>query len=195
MTVDTPVVGRRDPSLEHGFVWSYPDGGPLNLRDIGYDMAYRATFTVEDLAWLCERAEIPVIAKGIMTAEDARLALDAGVSGIYVSNHGGRQVDREISTIEVLEEVVDAAGDIDVVIDSGFTRGAEMVAALALGARAVGIGQLQCLALAAGGESALRRTLEILRTEIATTMQNVGATSVDELTPANVRWTFGVEPG
>lgn len=193
VTVDTPVVARRDPSLEQGYVWSYPEDGPPNLSELGWDPAYRTRYTVDDFAWLCERASIPIVAKGIMSAEDARIAVDAGASGIYVSNHGGRQVDREISSIEMLPEIVAAVGDeVDIVIDSGFTRGAEVVAALALGARAVGIGRLLCWALAAGGEPALVRTLEILRAEITTTLQNIGCRSLADLTPDHVRRSFPV---
>lgn len=191
VTVDTPVIGRRDRSLEERYVWNYPDGGPPNFRDIGWDTSHRTRYSLGDLEWLCDTSELPVVAKGIMTADDATAAVEAGVAGIYVSNHGGRQVDHGISTIEVLSEIVDAVGDeVDVAIDGGFTRGAEICAALALGADAVGIGRLQCWGLAAGGTSGLTRVLEILREEITTTMANLGCRTVADLTPGHVRWSF-----
>ena len=193
VTVDTPEIGRRDRSLEERYIWSYPEGGPPNFRDVGWDTSYRTRYSLEDLKWLCENSDLPVVAKGIMNADDATAAIDAGVAGIYVSNHGGRQVDHGISTIEVLKEIIDAVGDeVDVAIDGGFTRGAEICAALALGARAVGIGRLQCWGLAAGGTSGLTRVLEILREEITTTMANLGCRTVDDLTPDHVRWSFSV---
>lgn len=195
VTVDTPVIGRRDRSLEERYIWTYPDGGPPNFADVGWDTSFRTRYTLDDLAWLCEESEIPVIAKGIMTAEDARSAVEAGVAGIYVSNHGGRQLDHAVSTIEVLAEIVDAVGhQVDVAIDSGFTRGAEICAALALGAKAVGIGRLQCWGLAAGGTTGLIRTLEILRDEVTKTMANVGCRTVSDLTPRHVRWSFPAQP-
>jgi isopentenyl diphosphate isomerase/L-lactate dehydrogenase-like FMN-dependent dehydrogenase len=195
VTVDTPVIGRRDASLEQRFTWSYPEGGPPNFADVGWDASYRTRYTAADLEWLCGEANIPIIAKGIMTAEDARIAVDAGAKGIYVSNHGGRQVDREVSTIEMLPEIVEeVGGEVDIAIDSGFTRGAEVVAALALGADAVAIGRLQCWGLAAGGAAGLTRTLEILRAEVTATLQNIGCRSLGDLTPDQVRWSFPITP-
>jgi isopentenyl diphosphate isomerase/L-lactate dehydrogenase-like FMN-dependent dehydrogenase len=136
-----------------------------------------------------------VIVKGVMTPADAIQALACGVAGVYVSNHGGRVVDHSLSTIEVLSEIVEAvAGEADVVVDSGFTRGAEVCKALALGARAVGIGRLQCWGLAAGGVPGLARVLEILGEEISNTMANIGCRAVGELTPEYVRWSTPALP-
>jgi isopentenyl diphosphate isomerase/L-lactate dehydrogenase-like FMN-dependent dehydrogenase len=195
VTVDTPVIGRRDRSLEDGFTWSVPPEGPPSLSRHGFDYSYRARFTWPDLEWLCQQTDLPVIIKGVMTPTDARQALACGVAGIYVSNHGGRVVDQSLSTIEVLGEIVEAvAGEADVVVDSGFTRGADVCKALALGARAVGIGRLQCWGLAAGGVDGLTRVLEILGDEISNTMANIGCRSVGEITPEHVRWSIPALP-
>ena len=195
VTVDTPVIGRRDRSLEEGFIWSYPAGGPSNFRQHGWDTSHRSRYTSADLEWLCRQTELPVIVKGVMTARDAVVSAECGVAGVYVSIHGGRQVDHSLSTIEVLGEVVEAVGnDVDVAVDGGFTRGAEVCKALALGARAVAIGRLQCWGLAAGGSAGLERVLEILSEEIAGTMANIGCRNVDEITPDHVRWSFPALP-
>jgi len=195
VTVDSPVIGRRDRSIESDFGWAVPADGPKSLNRHGFDYAYRATFTWPDLAWLCAHSELPVIVKGVMTAEDAEEAVDCGVAAVYVSNHGGRMVDQGLSTIEALAEIVEAIGPSrELAIDSGFTRGADVCKALALGARAVGIGRLQCWGLAIGGAGALGRTLEILEQEIGNTMANIGCRSVAEITAGHVRWSISSPP-
>ena len=195
LTVDSPVIGRRDRSLEDGFSWSIPSGDSINLNRRGLDYAFRATLTWADLASLCQRSNLPVIVKGVMTPDDALEAVECGVTGIYVSNHGGRMVDQSLSTIEVLAEIVEAVGGkVDVAVDSGFTRGAEVCKALALGAKAVGIGRLQCWGLAVGGAPGLVRVLEILRAEIETTMANIGCSITDEIRSEHVRWSFPALP-
>ena len=119
--------------------------------------------------------------------------VDAGARGIYVSNHGGRVLDQSISTIEVLEEIVDAVGPAaDVVVDSGFSRGADVCKALALGARAVGLGRMQCWALAAGGRIGVAKLLALLREEIETSMANLGCQRIDDLGPGHVRWSIAL---
>lgn len=136
-----------------------------------------------------------MIVKGIMNPADARTAVDCGAAAIYVSNHGGRMVDDGISTIEVLADVVDAVPSTEVVIDCGFTRGVDMVKALAFGARAVGIGRLQCYGLAAGGVDGLTSVLMILEEEIRHTMMNIGCRTIKDITPDRVRWsTFPAYP-
>jgi len=195
LTADTPVIGRRDRSLESGYVWTVPAESHPNLKEHGIDYSYRARFTWADLEWLCERTSLPVIVKGVMTPEDAVSAVDRGCRAIYVSNHGGRVVDHGVSTIEVLGEIVEAlVGRADVVIDGGFSSGAEVCKALALGARAVGIGRLQCWGLAAGGTSGLTRVLQILSEEISNTMANIGCPAVADLTPGQVRWSIPTLP-
>ncbi len=195
VTVDSPVIGRRDRSIESGFGWAVPAEGTDSLNRHGFDYAYRATFTWPDLAWLCAHTALPVVVKGVMAAEDALEAVDCGVAAVYVSNHGGRMIDQGLSTIEALAEVVEAVGpDAEVAVDSGFTRGAEVCKALALGARAVGIGRLQCWGLAVGGADALSRALEILEDEISSTMANIGCGSVADITPGHVRWSIASPP-
>jgi isopentenyl diphosphate isomerase/L-lactate dehydrogenase-like FMN-dependent dehydrogenase len=195
LTVDSPVIGRRDRSLEDSFTWSIPSGDSINLGRHGLDYDFRATLTWADLAWLCQRTDLPVIVKGVMTPDDALEAVECGVAGIYVSNHGGRMVDQGLSSIEVLSEIVEAVrGQADVAVDSGFTRGAEVCKALAMGAKAVGIGRLQCWGLAVGGAPGLVRVLEILRAEIETTMANIGCPAIADITPAHVRWSIPAPP-
>jgi isopentenyl diphosphate isomerase/L-lactate dehydrogenase-like FMN-dependent dehydrogenase len=195
VTVDSPVVGRRDRSLEDGFGWTVSIEGTVNLSGPELDYAYRTKLAWPDIAWLCANTDLPVVLKGVMTPEDALEAVECGVSGIYVSNHGGRMVDHGVSTIEVLGEIVEAVGgSVDVAIDSGFTRGAEVCKALALGARAVGIGRLQCWGLAVGGAPGLTRVLQILREEIESTMANLGCPKIADLTPDRVRWSYPAPP-
>jgi isopentenyl diphosphate isomerase/L-lactate dehydrogenase-like FMN-dependent dehydrogenase len=145
-------------------------------------------FCWDDFDWLRSITHLPIMVKGIMTPDDAVLALEHGADAIYVSNHGGRELDHLPATIEVLPEIVAAVdGRAEVVVDSGFLRGTDVVKALALGARAVLLGKLQVWALAAGGEPALERALEILDEEIREAMLLLGARNPQELTPAYVR--------
>ena len=131
-----------------------------------------------------EIGDIPLLLKGIMTAEDAALAVEHGVNGVYISNHGGRQLDHVLGNIQMLPEIVEAVdGKADVFIDGGFTRGTDIIKALAMGAKAVGIGRLQAWALGAGAADGVVRCLELLEKEITTTMGLVGATSLDQLGP------------
>jgi isopentenyl diphosphate isomerase/L-lactate dehydrogenase-like FMN-dependent dehydrogenase len=191
VTIDTARIGRRDRAME-GYEWRPPKRGLPSLQTHGpWDNTYRARYTPADLEWLCARTELPVIAKGIMTADDARTAIDCGVAAVYVSNHGGRQVDHELSSIEVLAEVVEAvSGDVEVVVDGGFMRGPEIIKGLALGADVVAIGRLQCWGLAAAGVPGLVRVFEILAEELEITMANLGAARLEDLTPDHVRWSF-----
>jgi len=192
ITVDSPVIGRRDRNLIDDFTWSaYTAEGPVNLRGHGFDPEHKKRFTWTDLEWVCGQTKLPVVLKGVMAAVDATRAADCGVAGIYVSNHGGRAIDHGISTIEVLGEIVDAIDNkAEVIVDSGFVRGVEICKALALGARAVGIGKLQCWALALGGAAGLIRLLEILRDELLSTMTNLGCRTITEITRDHVRWSI-----
>jgi isopentenyl diphosphate isomerase/L-lactate dehydrogenase-like FMN-dependent dehydrogenase len=193
VTLDAPVIGRRDRSLEEEFIWRTPSERTPSLRQHGWDESFRSRFTWSDLEWLCGKTELPVFVKGVMTSDDAMAATDCGVGALFVSNHGGRMVDHELSTVEVLAEIIEAVpDDVDVAVDGGFIGGAEVCKALALGAKAVGIGRLQCWGLAAGGVPGLVRVLEILHEEIALTMANIGARSVEEITPDHVRWSIPV---
>lgn len=128
--------------------------------------------------------DIPFILKGIMTAEDAALAVEHGVQCIYISNHGGRQLDHVLGNIQMLPEIVAAAdGKAEVIIDGGFTRGSDVIKAIAMGAKAVGIGKLQAWALGAGGAAGLVKCLETLEFEMRHTMGLLGITSLDQLRP------------
>ena len=193
VTVDSAVEARRDRVMEGGFDWKVArsDVVPPNLEGLGRKRAYQASFTWAKLERLRARTDLPLVLKGVMTAEDARRAADVGVQAVYVSNHGGRALDHGLSTIEVLQEVVDAVGDrVEVVLDSGVRHGTDVCKALALGARAVLIGRLQCWGLAAGGADGVAQVLRILRAEMENTMALLGVRTLAELTPDRVRKTI-----
>jgi isopentenyl diphosphate isomerase/L-lactate dehydrogenase-like FMN-dependent dehydrogenase len=148
--------------------------------------------TWDDLAWLRELWRGPLIVKGVLTHEDAELAAEAGVDGIIVSNHGGRQLDGTLGTLDALEEVLAAVGNrVEVLLDGGVRRGTDVVKALALGARACLIGRPWLYGLAAGGEQGVVDVLEIMRTEIDRALALLGRRSVAELD----RSAVGTVPG
>ncbi|GGD41717.1 alpha-hydroxy acid oxidase [Aureimonas glaciei] len=135
-----------------------------------------------DVAWLRRRWTGRLVIKGILHADDALRARDAGADAIVVSNHGGRQLDGAPSTIAVLPEIVDAlAGDMEVLIDGGFRRGTDIIKAIALGASGVLLGRATAFAVAAGGEAGVARAIDLLRGEIDVTLALMGLSSVDEL--------------
>jgi isopentenyl diphosphate isomerase/L-lactate dehydrogenase-like FMN-dependent dehydrogenase len=190
VTADTPMIGRRDRAMTSDFTWTRDDEDPYNLSKHGFDMEYRKRVTWSDFAWICEAASIPVVLKGVLSATDAVRGVESGAAGIYVSNHGGRALDHAISGIEVLAEVVEAVdSDIDVIIDGGFNRGPDICKALALGAKAVGLGRLQCWALGVGGQAGVARTLEILREEVERSMANLGVAHTADIGPEHARWS------
>lgn len=173
LTVDTAHYGHRERQMMDRWL-------PPSRRGVGYE--YRASLTWETLDAIREMAGLPFILKGVATAEDAAIAVEHGVSAIYVSNHGGRQLDHGRATIDMLPEIVDAVGRrAEIVIDGGIVRGSDVLKAIALGARAVAIGKLQGWGLAAGGQAGLVRALEILESEIVTTMGLLGITRLDQL--------------
>jgi glycolate oxidase len=179
LTVDLDHYGRRERDLAKRF-----ETTSRRTRPSDY---YQARFSWADVDRLKAKYKLPFILKGIATAEDARIALEHGIEGIYLSNHGGRQLDHGKGGIAVLPEVVEAvAGRAEVYVDGGFMRGADIVKAMALGATAVGLGRLQGLALSAGGEPALVRALTILQDEATRTLGLLGVTSFAELDPAYV---------
>ncbi|MBM3226624.1 MAG: alpha-hydroxy-acid oxidizing protein [Candidatus Tectomicrobia bacterium] len=185
LTVDVQVYGRRERDLEQRFDPRTARLGAPNPPPP--DSTYPARLTWDDVAWLQENLSIPVGLKGILTAQDARRAVDAGVKIIWVSNHGGRQLDHAQATIDVLPEIVEAvAGRAEIVIDGGFRRGTDVVKALALGANIVAMGRTMLWGLAVDGAAGVARTLEILRHEISTTLALSGHTSVRELEPSHV---------
>ncbi len=156
-TVDTAVYSRRERDMAKRYL---PQGRRRAWAGAN-PMAHQAALRWDDIADFRSKFKIPLVLKGIATAEDARLAIDHGVQAIYVSNHGGRQLDHGLGCIALLPEIVDAvAGKAEVWVDGGFMRGSDIVKAVALGANAVGLGRLQGYALAAGGEPAMLRALE-----------------------------------
>jgi isopentenyl diphosphate isomerase/L-lactate dehydrogenase-like FMN-dependent dehydrogenase len=193
LTLDSAVYGRRERDLHNRF---FPREGKSrpNVEEPPTGPAarpaaeYQAALTWEDVDWLVGASRLPLVLKGIVTPDDATLAVEHGAAVVHVSNHGGRQLDHAPATIEVLPEIVAAvAGRAEVIVDSGFMRGSDVIKALCLGARAVLVGKLMAWGLAAGGVDGLVRTLEILRSEIGVTMAQLGARSVAELGPDLVR--------
>jgi len=146
------------------------------------------SFTWDDAEKLIAAWDGPMIIKGLASAEDAKIAADIGAAAVVVSNHGGRQLDQAPSPLEVLPEVADAVGDrLEVLVDSGFRRGTDVIKALALGARAVLVGRPYLYGLAAGGEAGVARAIELLQAEIARNMALMGLKSISDITPACLR--------
>ena len=178
-TVDTALYGRRERDIAKRYTVS-------GRRQVVADMErYQAAFGWDELKRFKDRHRMPIILKGIATAEDAELACNLGVACIYVSNHGGRQLDHGRGALDVLPEVVAAVkGRVPVLVDGGICRGGDVVKALILGANAVGIGRLYGYGLAASGEAGVIRVLELLEVEIRATLGLLGARTYAELVPA-----------
>lgn len=198
LTVDSAAYGRRERDLQNRYLARQSHGRP-NLADLpAGDRArddYQAALTWEDLAWLRDATRLPLILKGVMSPEDARLAVEHGVDVVYVSNHGGRQLDHAPATMDMLPDVVEAVqGRAEVVVDGGFMRGTDVLKALALGARAALIGRLMVWGLAAGGEPGLECALGLLKTQISTSMANIGVRTVAELAAHCLRPSYPPEP-
>jgi isopentenyl diphosphate isomerase/L-lactate dehydrogenase-like FMN-dependent dehydrogenase len=176
LTVDTAYYGRRERQMMDRWL-------PPSRRASGYE--HRAALTWETMDAIKEMAGLPFILKGVATAEDAAIAVEHGVNAVYISNHGGRQLDRGQATVEMLPEIVAAVGGrAEIVLDGGIARGSDVLKALALGAKAVAIGKLQGWGLGAAGQAGLVRVLELLEGEIATTMGLLGVNRIDQLKPA-----------
>lgn len=142
----------------------------------------------DDLAWLREAWGGPVIVKGIQDITDAVAAVERGADGLVVSNHGGRQLDRAPTTLEVLPDIVDAVGErAEVYVDGGILSGADIAAAVAMGARAAMVGRAYLYGLMAGGRQGVDRALEILRSECVRTLQLLGVTATSGLDRSRVR--------
>jgi len=158
-----------------------PGKGPMPLIDVNAALA-RAAVTWEDMGWIRESWPGPIVIKGVLTGDDARRAVDAGAQGIVVSNHGGRQLDGLPASLRALPEVVAAVkGQAEVLMDGGIRRGADIVKALCLGARAVLCGRAYAYGLGAAGEAGVARALEILRTDIERTFRLLGCPSAAAL--------------
>jgi isopentenyl diphosphate isomerase/L-lactate dehydrogenase-like FMN-dependent dehydrogenase len=187
LTVDLPVFGRRERDLRLGFV--VPDD---IAHHYGTLVDVDPTLTWRDLEWIRSATGLPLVLKGIATREDALLAVEHGVDAVWVSNHGGRQLDGVAASIDALPEVAEAAaGRCEVYVDGGFRRGADVVKALALGARAAFVGRPVAAGLAVGGEAGVARVLELLRDEIELALGLVGCPRPDEVTRGHVQRATG----
>lgn len=181
LTVDTPVVGTKYDHGE-GVIWDQvppewvgtnlgPAAGAEKARDLG----------PADIAWLADVTELPVVPKGVLHPEDARRAVDAGASAVWVSNHGGRQLDRVAATASCLSRVVETVdGSVEVYVDGGIRSGLSVLTALALGARACFLGRLPLYALAAGGEDGVRGMLDALSGELEESLRLAGCADLDD---------------
>jgi L-lactate dehydrogenase (cytochrome) len=217
LTVDTPVAGARLRDVHNGFTipptlslrtvldmalhpgWWFDKLTTEPLRfavftETGGTVAdlinrvFDPTITVADLAWLRDAWDGPIVIKGIQTVEDACRVVDAGADAIVISNHGGRQLDRAATPLEQLPAISAAVGDrAEVYLDGGILSGADVIAAVAMGARAALVGRAYLYGLMAGGERGVARSGELLRTEAIRTMQLLGARSVAELDTDRVR--------
>jgi L-lactate dehydrogenase (cytochrome) len=217
LTVDTPVAGARLRDVHNGFtippalsvrtlldiaihpgwwfnlltteplrfaVFTETGGTVADLINRVFD----PTITIADLAWMREAWDGPIVIKGIQTVDDARMVVDAGADAIVVSNHGGRQLDRAPTPLEQLPGIVTAVGDrAEVYIDGGILSGADVVAAVAMGARATLVGRAYLYGLMAGGERGVERAAELLRREAIRTLQLLGVRRVADLGPERVR--------
>jgi L-lactate dehydrogenase (cytochrome) len=220
VTVDTPVLGRRERDVRNGvqpplrisaagavrlgpqiltrpgWTWRIYRSG-LRLDSFGGGPSVVSTTSIasplrwSDVEWIRERWSGPLLVKGLLTASDAERAVAGGADGIIISNHGGRQLEGAPATLRVLPEVVAAVGDRTVVlVDGGVRRGSDVVKALALGARAVLIGRPYLYGLAAGGEAGVEQILRVLRDEMTRTLSLMGCAGVEEL---DLTWTH--KPG
>jgi len=197
VTIDTPILGRREADVRNKF--SLPShlsmgnfvqvgGDHVNTSKVGYEGSRLGSYfadlidqslTWKDIVWLKESTKLKIIVKGVMTGEDAIEAVNAGVDGIWVSNHGGRQLDTTCSTIEVLDEVVKAVnGRAEVYLDGGVMRGTDVFKALALGARAVFLGRPILWGLAHSGEEGVHKVLQLINDELVLAMKLAGTPSL-----------------
>ena len=195
LTVDLTKTGRRERdirnefSLPEGLSYANLDGRRREASAEGPDPFAQnvnahtyAALGWHDLEWLLAKTSLPVIVKGVVRADDARRAVDAGARGLVVSNHGGRQLDYAIASLDALPEVVQAVGgEVPVLLDGGIRRGTDVLKALCLGASGVLIGRPYLYALAVGGTDGVRGMLEMLREELALSMSLLGVRRLDEL--------------
>jgi isopentenyl diphosphate isomerase/L-lactate dehydrogenase-like FMN-dependent dehydrogenase len=201
LTADTPIWGRRERDLRLGF--SLPADLPLPY--VGRDEAERAkgiayvdaepALSWRDVEWVAERSRLPVLVKGVLTAEDAVLAVEHGAAGVIVSNHGGRQLDGVAASLDALPEVVDAvASRVPVLLDGGVRRGTDALKALALGASAVLVGRPVLYGLAVGGEQGVQRVLELLRDEVERGLALLGCETPAQVSRSHVEPTVPYDP-
>ncbi len=200
LTVDLPLLGYRERDRRSGFDLPGPhgnlagyDGGPTHAGGVhasGYEQLEEHILTGlswDDLATIRSWSPLPLVLKGVMTPEDARLGADHGVDGIVVSNHGGRQLDRVGAPVDVLEDIVEAVdGRTEIWVDGGVRRGLDLAIARALGARGVLVGKPIYWALAAGGHVGVERALAILREEFEIALALLGTPTPEDIGPAHV---------
>lgn len=202
LTVDTPRLGRRERDLRNNFALP-PDVRISNLEPYhtaelakwGHTPSFKecvhqlldSSLTWEAIDWLCSITRLPVVIKGVLAADDADLAIQHGAGGLIVSNHGGRQLDGTMATIDVLPDVVErVAGRVPVLLDGGVRRGTDVFKAVACGAAATLIGRPYLWGLAAAGEAGVARVLEMLHAELELAMALAGCPSVAAITRAHV---------
>ncbi|KFU86448.1 Hydroxyacid oxidase 2 [Chaetura pelagica] len=194
LTADVPYTGKRRDDLRNGFLLP-PHMKPKNLEG-AFEVCSEPALSLDpsvtwrDIYWLRSLTRLPIIVKGILTKEDAELAVRHGVQGIIVSNHGGRQLDGGPATIDALVEVVEAVqGRVEVYLDGGIRKGSDILKALALGAKCVFIGRPALWGLAYKGEEGLQDVLRILQEEFRLSMALAGCASVSEIGPHLVRFS------
>lgn len=206
VTVDAPKLGNRESDHKNKFhlpeglelvnlldglkeVETSSEGEKISALNHYFKLQIDDSLSWKDIAWLRSITQMPIIVKGIITSEDARLAVQCMVDGIVVSNHGARQCDTTVSTIEALPEVVEtvramgAENDVEVYIDGGISRGTDVLKALALGAKAVFVGRPVLWGLSIGGADGVSNVLRILQREFTLAMQLCGCTKLDDITP------------
>jgi len=187
-TVDLDYYSRRERDIAGRFVTT----GRRNVS--GED--HQKRFTWDGVKRVQDRFDIPLVLKGIATAEDAAIACDMGIDVVYVSNHGGRQLDHGRGSIDVLPEVVEAvAGRAEILVDGGFLRGTDIVKAITLGATAVGVGRLNGLGIAAAGAAGIARMLELLESEMRACLGLLGVNRFEELDASYLHRTEPVTGG
>jgi isopentenyl diphosphate isomerase/L-lactate dehydrogenase-like FMN-dependent dehydrogenase len=197
MTVDTPLVGRRERDIRNQF--GLPQGLRWkNLEAHGFDKMeaggegsalktyieniWDAGLTWEAVDWIRGLSSLPLVVKGILSTEDARLAVKHGVSGIFVSNHGGRQLDGSVPSATALREIADVVGpSVELYVDGGIRRGSDVLKALALGARAVMVGRPYLWGLAVNGQAGVEHVLDLIRSELELCMALSGAPNINDI--------------
>jgi L-lactate dehydrogenase (cytochrome) len=231
ITVDVPVLGRRERDIRRGFTlppkmgldtivdgalhlpwtWNFVRSEPITFPNVAgnsaaygadplsltdfIDTQFDAALSWNDIAWFRSVWNGPIVLKGIQTVEDARLAADAGVDAVALSNHGGRQLDGAPPPLELVGPVAEAVGGrVEIICDGGIRRGSDIVKAVALGARASMAGRAYLYALGAGGERGVDLVLSQLHEGVRRTMALTGATNIDSVTPDLVRWRDQREP-
>ncbi|MFN2615242.1 MAG: alpha-hydroxy acid oxidase [Actinomycetota bacterium] len=194
LTVDAPLLGKRERDVRHAF--DLPEGvraahfdiDPRSVAEHGggglAPFINQPSINWKDIAWLKASTSLPLLIKGVVRADDAKRALDEGIDGLWVSNHGGRQLDTSITTAEALPGIVAAAeGRVPVIVDGGVRRGTDVLKGIALGADLVAIGRPQLWGLASGGEAGVRAVLAMLRDEFSLAMALAGCARLDDIDP------------